>query len=87
MGEQAGNCQTKRTTWLWVTHGALLDSGPWWSARSKAPVPWCYPKAGRKRKDEAGGSLLGTSHQDWGGMKTVAAPVLGGPCSTAMQDC
>lgn len=65
VGERAGGCQAKRTTWLWVTHGALLDSGSWWRTRSKDPVPRCYPKAGRKRTDEAGGSsLLGTSHQD-----------------------
>ena len=74
MGERAGGCRAKGTKWLRLTPGGQLDPGPWRGARSKAPVPWCYPRAGRKRRDGAGGSVLGPGQQGWGDVRTQRLP-------------
>lgn len=74
VGERAGGCQAKGIKWLQLIAGGQLDPGPQRDARSKAPVLWCYPMAGRKRRDEAGGLVLGPGQQDGGDMRTQQLP-------------
>lgn len=74
VGERTGGCQAKGTRWLRLTPGGQLDPVPWRGARSKTPVPWWYPKAGKTRRDEAGGSVLGTGQQEWGDRRTHQLP-------------
>lgn len=74
VGEWVGGCQAKGIKWLQLIAGGQLDPGPQRDARSKAPVLWCYPMAGRKRRDEAGGLVLGPGQQDGGDMRTQQLP-------------